>query len=82
MIFDARVAGIPCQCEVTHYVAPSPMVITGSGFGDAIPPDPEEFECRLLDRRGRPAPWLEEKLTDDDLTRLKNEYLKEEANDY
>jgi len=73
-IFDTRVAGIPCQCMVTTYWPPQPMRITGSGWGDADPPEPEVFEFRLMDRRGYPARWLEDKLTYDDESRLLTEY--------
>ena len=74
MIFETRVHGIPCQCEVTDYQKAMPMRITGSGFGDCEPPEPEEFEFNLLDRRGRPAPWLEKHLTVADEIRLLGEY--------
>lgn len=33
--------------HVSYYSPYSPMVITGSGFGDAIPPDPEEMEYEI-----------------------------------
>jgi len=75
MIFDTRVAGIPCQCEVLEYSEGLPMRITGWGFGDADPPEPGEFEYQILDRRGRYARWLEDKLTDDDDERLEREFL-------
>lgn len=74
MSFQTTIAGIPCQCEVLWYQAAEPMRITGSGFGDADPPEPEEFVFRLLDRRGRPAPWLERKLTEAETDRLLREY--------
>lgn len=77
--FKTRVAGIPCLCEVTHYAEEVPMRITGSGFGDADPPEYEEFEYQIRDRRGRLAPWLERKLTEDDDLRLKREYLDRQA---
>jgi hypothetical protein len=51
------------------------MRITGTGFGDADPPEPEEFNFRLLDRTDYPARWLEKKLTLNDKTRLLKEYL-------
>ena len=50
------------------------MRITGSGYGDADPPEPAEFEFRLLDRKGYPAPWLEDKLTREDHSRLQEEF--------
>ncbi|MBY6208728.1 MULTISPECIES: hypothetical protein [Halomonas] len=75
MSFLTHVAGIPCRCEVTHYSKPTPMRITGWGFGDAEPPETGEFEYRILDRRGRHAPWLEAKLVEADDDRLLEEYL-------
>ena len=75
MIFHTRVAGIPCQCLVYSYEEAIPMRITGTGYGDADPPEPEEFEFRLLDRLGYPAQWLERKLTLNDHDRLLKEYL-------
>jgi len=77
MVFETRVAGIPCQCLVTHYSPELPMKITGTGYGDAEPPEPEEFEFRIMDRRGYPAPWLEAKLTQQDHDRLLQEYLNQ-----
>jgi len=35
------------QVHVLYYSPATPMVITGSGFGDAIPPDPEEIEYEV-----------------------------------
>lgn len=72
--FESRVAGIPCQVEVLTYYPDRPMRVTGLGFGDADPPEPEFFEFELLDRKGYPAPWLERKLTPDDHQRLLTEY--------
>ena len=63
MIFPTRINGIPCQCEVLTCRKAVPIRIWGSGRGDCDPPEPEEFEFQLLDRKGYPAPWLEKKLT-------------------
>lgn len=65
MEFHTKVCGIPCIVKVTSYHKAEPMRIYGSGYGDCDPPEPEEFEFRLLDRKGYPAKWLEAKLTDD-----------------
>jgi len=51
------------------------MRITGTGFGDAEPPEPEIFEFRLLDRKGYPAKWLEAMLTPNIESQLLEEYL-------
>jgi len=75
MVFETTVAGIPCQCLVYEYQEELPMRITGTGYGDADPPEPAVFTFRLLDRRGYPAPWLERKLSMNDHERLKQEYL-------
>ena len=77
MIFNTHIQGIPCQCEVLAYYPEEPMRITGSGWGDAIEAEPEEFEFRILDRKGYPAKWLEDKLDKDDPDRLLREYLTE-----
>ena len=74
MIFTTKISGIPCLCEVTFHQEAEPMRITGSGFGDAEPPVLEDIEYKILDRKGRPAPWLAKKLTQDDDYRLMDEY--------
>jgi len=72
--FASQVAGIPCGVRVTWYSEGVPMRITGTGFGDADPPEPAEFDFDLLDRNGYPATWLAEKLSDQDVERLQQEY--------
>lgn len=74
MIFSSRVAGIPCQIEVTHYTPETPAQSTGTGFADCLAPEPAEFEFKVLDRNGRVAPWLETKITDDDISRIYHEF--------
>lgn len=74
MIFETKVAGIPCQCEVVFHSKASPMRITGTGFGDAEPPELEDIEFDILDRRGRKAPWLSRKMTQADDYRLREEF--------
>ena len=73
--FSTRISGIPCQCRVIVYHPEVPMRITGPGFGDAEPPEPLEFEYEILDRKGYKANWLEQKLDDQDPSRLLTEYL-------
>ncbi len=74
MIFDSRINGIPCKIEVTDYQPYIPMRVTGPGFGDADPPEDEYFEYNVLDRRGRPAPWLERYMNPDVDERLLSEF--------
>lgn len=75
MIFPTRIAGIPCQCEVLSYYRARPMHQYGMGPGDCDPPEPEEFEFRLLDRKGYPAPWLENKLNTFEEQKLLDAYI-------
>jgi hypothetical protein len=62
--FPFKVKGVDALVVVDHYQRPCPMRITGSGFGDAEPPEDEEFEFHLLWPDERPAPELEEQLLD------------------
>ena len=74
MEFQTKIAGIPCKCKVIHYSAYKPMRVFGTGKGDAIPPEPEEFTVQILDRKGYPAPWLANKLKPEDEERLLEEF--------
>ena len=61
--FEHRVCGIPCIIEVTHFES-----VKGS-YSYNAPSDMDyygytECEYEVLDRRGRPAPWLQRKVTD------------------
>lgn len=76
--FKTHVSGIPCICRVLHYAPELPMIITGTGFGDCEPPEYEEFEFEILDRKGYKAKWLEDKMDVDDEIRLKEEFLRDE----
>ena len=76
MIFPSRVAGIPCQIEVTtldgvegSYSPYADSDVDYYGYVD-------DFSFNVLDQRGRPALWLERKLTAADCDRLLDEALK------
>ena len=73
MIFDTKVAGIPCQCQVLYYQAGKPAYIEGPPE-NATEAEPEEFEYEILDRKGRPAMWLQKKITPADDERLLEEF--------
>ena len=60
--FEARACGIPCTIRVLTWDAYRPAVIRADP-GDSHPAEGGEGEWELLDSRGRPAPWLERKLT-------------------
>jgi hypothetical protein len=58
--YDITVAGIPAIARVTDYTPADP----GNPWGPidrCCPAEPAVLEFELLDRRGRPAPWLERK---------------------
>lgn len=69
---ESRVAGIPCLIGVSHFDC-----VRGSySYNAASDMDYygySESEWDVLDRRGRPAAWLERKLTDDDRKRIEQE---------
>ena len=69
---DARVAGIPCLIGVTEYSH------TSGSYSYNAPSDHDyygytEVDFEVLDRRGRPAAWLERKLNKEE--RADIEYL-------
>ena len=69
---ESRVAGIPCLIGVSHFDC-----VRGSySYNAASDWDYygySESEWDVLDRRGRPAAWLERKLTDDGRQRIEQE---------
>jgi hypothetical protein len=67
---ETRVAGIPCIVGVTHFES-----VAGDSRADS---DWDyygytEAEFEVLDRRGRPAPWLAKKLSSSDESRIEEE---------
>lgn len=72
---DVRVCGIPAIARVTHYWPGDPGYMSGPP-DRRYPPEPAELDWELLDRRGRPAPWLERKLTDAERERIERELLE------
>ena len=68
--FATRISGIPCQVEVYCTSPPEPMRTWGFAMEDASPAEPGEYEIEVFDRKGYKAPWLANKLSDDDFDRL------------
>ena len=71
--FETTVAGIPCGVVITSYSGARPWrqhTFSGAGPGDCDPPEYEEVEWLLVDSKGYPAEWLEEKMNDNDVTRI------------
>lgn len=66
---EATVQGIPCLVKVTHFSPGRPGRYHGPAE-DCYPDEDPEFSYDILDRRGRPAPWLARKATDADHERI------------
>ena len=77
--FETTVAGIPCGVVITSYSGARPWrqhTFSGAGPGDCDPPEYEEVEWLLVDSKGYPAEWLEEKINDNDVTRITCECIE------
>ena len=70
---QAEVHGQDCIAVLVHYTPEQPMVITGWGYGDAIPGDPGEMDWYLV-VGDQSASWLEKLLTDADIRRIESEF--------
>ena len=78
--FESSVCGIPCRVRVTAWEPYCPPVLR------ADPDDSAEEEgghgiWEILDRNGRPAPWLERKITEQELAQLEHEIYNHMEND-
>jgi hypothetical protein len=73
MEFNSKVCGIPCIIKADVFVCEP-------NWGDASDQDcygyVEIDTWTVLDRKGRPAPWLERKLTDKEETRIEREIIR------
>jgi hypothetical protein len=72
--FSSRIDNIPCLIEVTHYLHQPPMGRWADNSNDAAGYTEVEFD--VLDSRGRPAEWLERKVTQKDRSRIEAEAAK------
>ncbi len=79
MNIESRVAGIPCLIQVDRCLVQKPMGPQADSDWDCY--GFAEIEFTILDRRGRPAPWLERKLTDDDTNRIETQILEYQDDD-
>lgn len=71
---ETKVAGIPCIVGVTE----CSMVRADCGAdSDWDYTGYSELQWVVLDRRGRPAPWLQRKVTDEDEERINEEIFNQ-----
>ena len=76
MKFNYTLDGVDVVVDVFHYAKPCPMRITGTGFGDATPPEDEEFEFDILDAQCLPWPEMAQKITAQEEGRILSFYKK------
>ena len=75
-----RARGIPALAGITYYDYQAPL--RGSPYLCACSDDfygHEELEWVILDRRGKPAPWLDRKLTQADREEITRALLERAA---
>ena len=70
---QTRISGIPARIEVTSYIPWRPARLYG--HPDSWAPPEGEIEWTVCDSRGRPAPWLEKKLTPAERRRIEGELI-------
>lgn len=72
MRFPTKVQGIPCLCEITSH-SPYVPAKTWGPPENCYPEEGGEIEFELLDRNGRYAQWLHNKLTPEIQARIEEE---------
>lgn len=67
--FDATCCGIPCIIRVTYWERYTPAKVSGPPE-HCYPAEGGEGDWEILDRNGRPAPWLERKMNQTERDRI------------
>ena len=70
------ICGIPCQAEITHICGDYVPARVHADPDDCYEAEYPEIEWAVFDRRGRPAPWLERKLTSEEAARIESELIQ------
>jgi len=73
MIRDTFIQGIPCQARVTYFFEQKPLGPGADSDYDCYGYTVVDFD--VLDTRGRPAPWLERKMTDADRAAIERQII-------
>jgi len=75
-MIETRIAGIPCLIRVDscRYFKPLPA-LTAPSTEDCQ--GGAEVEFTVCDRRGRPAPWLEDKMVDREREKIEGDIVGE-----
>lgn len=74
-MLTSTISGIPCQINPTSVIRVAPDYSNDASDWDHNGYTGVEFE--VYDRKGYPAPWLERKLTERDISRIENQILEE-----
>jgi len=74
-----RISGIPCEVEIVSIYVQKPIPNADSDWDYNGYTDIEFIVC---DRNGRPAPWLERKMTSNEREQIELEILKEAERDH
>lgn len=72
---EARVSGIPCLLRVDYFKHQPPMGPRADSDWDCY--GWTDINYTVCDRRGRPAPWLERKVTPTEHSELESLILEE-----
>lgn len=79
MIFQTKIEDIDCLCRVESYSPGAGLRTTGTGFGDAEPPEDEEFHFLMMTLNGEPQQMLQDMVTPSGETQLIAEYKQHRA---
>ena len=66
------ISGIPCLIRNIHITGDYQPARVHGDPNDCYEAEFPEVEFDVCDRRGRPAPWLEVKMTRQDISRIEN----------
>ncbi len=77
---ETKIAGIPCIAKLDRMFVQKPLGPSCDSDYDCY--GYTEIEFTVCDRRGRPAPWLERKMTYKDQSRIENELEVALEDDY
>lgn len=72
-MLKTTVCGIPCQVEVNYYFHKPPDYNNDASDVDYYGYTDTDFT--LYDSKGYKAPWLEKKMTEEDMDKLKEEII-------
>lgn len=70
------IAGIPCLISNIHIISEYQPARVHGDPDDCYPAEYPEIEFDVCDCRGNPAPWLEAKLTSQDIARIEHLILE------